>query len=60
MTVKAISFVAKSGTGKTTLLENDPTLLAVASNEPLKLDVPVPDLNNAGAIAGFIEEKFLK
>ena len=39
---------------------HDPTLLAVASNEPLKLDVPVLDLNDAGAVADFIEEKFLK
>jgi molybdopterin-guanine dinucleotide biosynthesis protein MobB len=41
-------------------VENDPTLLAVASDEPLELDVPVLDLNDAGAIADFIEEKFLK
>ena len=40
--------------------ENDPTLMAVASNEPLKLDVPVLDLNDTGAVADFIEEKFLK
>ena len=40
--------------------ENDPTLLAVASDEPLELDVPVLDLNDAGAVADFIEEKFLK
>lgn len=40
--------------------ENDPMLLAVASDEPLELDVPVLDLNDAGAVADFIEEKFLK
>jgi molybdopterin-guanine dinucleotide biosynthesis protein MobB len=40
--------------------KNDLTLMAVASDEPLKLDVPVLDLNDAGAIADFIEEKFLK
>lgn len=40
--------------------ENDPTLLAVASDEPLELDVPVIDLNDTGAVADFIEEKFLK
>jgi molybdopterin-guanine dinucleotide biosynthesis protein MobB len=40
--------------------ERDPTLLAVASDEPLELDVPVLDLNNAGAVADFIEERFLK
>jgi molybdopterin-guanine dinucleotide biosynthesis protein MobB len=40
--------------------EHDPTLLAVASDEPLKLDVPVLDLNDDGAVADFIEETFLK
>jgi molybdopterin-guanine dinucleotide biosynthesis protein MobB len=40
--------------------QDDPTLVAVASDQPLKLDVPVLDLNDAGAIADFIEEKFLK
>ncbi|MBA4423648.1 MAG: molybdopterin-guanine dinucleotide biosynthesis protein B [Syntrophus sp. (in: bacteria)] len=40
--------------------EHDPTLLAVASDEPLKLDVPVLDLNDVGAVADFIEERFLK
>jgi molybdopterin-guanine dinucleotide biosynthesis protein MobB len=39
---------------------HDPTLLAVASNEPLNLDVPVLDLDDAGAVADFIEDKFLK
>lgn len=39
--------------------ENDPSLIAVASDEPLELDVPVFDLNDAKGIAGFIEEKFL-
>ncbi len=39
---------------------HDPMLVAVASNEPLKLDVPVLDLNDAGAVADFIEEKFLR
>jgi molybdopterin-guanine dinucleotide biosynthesis protein MobB len=41
-------------------VDNDPTLLAVASDEPLQLDVPVLDINDAGAVADFIEEKFLK
>ena len=40
--------------------EHDPMLLAVASDEPLELDVPVLDLNDAGAVADFIEERFLK
>lgn len=40
--------------------EYDPTLLAVASDEPLKLDVPLLNLNDAAAVADFIEENFLK
>jgi len=40
--------------------ENDPTLIAVASDERLELDVPVLDLNNANEVADFIEERFLK
>ncbi|MDP1970268.1 MAG: hypothetical protein Q8K42_04925 [Methylobacter sp.] len=40
--------------------EHDPMLLAVASDEPLELDVPVLDLNDAGAVADFIEKRFLK
>ena len=48
----------------TTLLcrgeEHDPTLVAVASDAKLDLDVPVLDLNDAEAVADFIEEKFLK
>jgi molybdopterin-guanine dinucleotide biosynthesis protein MobB len=39
--------------------EHDETLIAVASDAPLELDVPVFDLNDAPAIAGFIEERFL-
>ena len=33
---------------------NDPALAAVASDEPLDVDVPVLDLNDPGAIAEFI------
>ena len=40
--------------------EYDPTLVAVASDVKLELDVPVLDLNDAVAVADFIEEKFLK
>ena len=40
--------------------QHDPTLLAVASDESLKLDVPVLDLNDAGAVADFIEKVFLR
>jgi molybdopterin-guanine dinucleotide biosynthesis protein MobB len=38
----------------------DPTLIAVASDEPLQVDVPVLDINDAVAICDFIEERFLK
>lgn len=39
---------------------HDPTLLAVASDEPLSLDVPVLDLNNPAAVADFVVKTFLK
>jgi molybdopterin-guanine dinucleotide biosynthesis protein MobB len=38
---------------------HDPTLIAVASDEPLELDVPVLDLNDAAQVAQFIVEHFL-
>ena len=40
--------------------ENDPALIAVASDEPLELDVPVFDINDAAGVSGFIEERFLR
>lgn len=40
--------------------EHDPTLIAVASDAPLELDVPVFDLNDAAGICDFIEERFLR
>jgi len=40
--------------------EHDPTLVAVASDAKLELDVPVLDLNDAKGVADFIEERFLK
>ncbi len=40
--------------------QHDPTLLAVASDEPLELDVPILDLNNPLAIADFIEVRLLR
>ena len=47
----------------TTLLcrgeQHDPSLLAVASNEPLELDVPVFDINNPGQVADFLEKHFI-
>lgn len=39
--------------------EHDPALVAVASDEPLALDVPVLDLGDPGAVADFIEKRFL-
>ena len=38
---------------------NDPELLAVASDEPLDLDVPVLDINDAVAIVDFLEKTCL-
>jgi len=38
----------------------DPTLIAVASDAELDLDVPVLDLNDPSAVADFIEESFLQ
>jgi molybdopterin-guanine dinucleotide biosynthesis protein MobB len=40
--------------------QHDPTLIAVASDGPLELDVPVLDLNNVMAITDFVEQIFLK
>lgn len=40
--------------------QHDPTLLAVASDCQLELDVPVLDLNNPAAIAAFIEEHVMQ
>lgn len=39
--------------------ERDPTLIAVASDEPLRLDVPVLDINDPGMVADFIERRIL-
>ena len=39
---------------------DDPTLIAVASDEPLALDVPLLDLDDVAALADFIETRFLK
>jgi molybdopterin-guanine dinucleotide biosynthesis protein MobB len=37
---------------------HDPTLVAVVSDEPLELDVPVLPLDDVGAIADFVEAWF--
>lgn len=39
--------------------EFDPTLLAVASDEPLELDVPILDLNNPVQVADFVEKRII-
>ena len=39
--------------------EHDPTLVAVASDEQLGLDVPVLDLNAPAQVADFLEQTFL-
>ncbi len=39
--------------------QHDPTLIAVASNAQLEVDVPLFDLNEVTALADFIEERFL-
>jgi molybdopterin-guanine dinucleotide biosynthesis protein B/molybdopterin-guanine dinucleotide biosynthesis protein len=39
---------------------HDPTLLAVASDEPLELDVPLLDLNNPVQVADFVEERIVR
>lgn len=39
--------------------EDDPTLVAVASDEPLQLDVPVLDINDPTGVADFIIARFL-
>lgn len=37
----------------------DPTLLAVASDEPLELDVPLLDLNDPAQVADFVEKRII-
>ncbi len=44
----------RAETGNPLIAPDDPTVRAVASDVPLDLDVPVFDLNDAGAIADFI------
>jgi len=39
--------------------ENDPSLIAVASDEPLELDVPVLDINNPAQVADFVEKQII-
>ncbi|MFO7576943.1 MAG: molybdopterin-guanine dinucleotide biosynthesis protein B [Pelovirga sp.] len=39
--------------------EHDPTLVAVASDEPLSLDVPVYDINDAAGLCDLIATRFL-
>ena len=39
--------------------EHDPSLLAVVSDEPLELDVPVLELNNPAQVADFVEKNII-
>jgi molybdopterin-guanine dinucleotide biosynthesis protein B/molybdopterin-guanine dinucleotide biosynthesis protein len=39
--------------------EHDPSLVAVASDEPLELDVPVLDINNPAQVADFVEKHII-
>jgi molybdopterin-guanine dinucleotide biosynthesis protein MobB len=39
--------------------EHDPTLVAVASDEALELDVPLLDLNNPSQVADFVEKHII-
>lgn len=40
--------------------QHDPTLLAVVSDEPLDLDVPVLDLNDPVQVADFVEKQIIR
>jgi len=40
--------------------EHYPCLIAVASDEPLSLDVPVLDINNPAQVADFVESRFIR
>lgn len=40
--------------------QHDPTLVAVASDEPLELDVPVMDLNDPRQVADFLVKNYIK
>ena len=47
--------VHRSATGKPSLCENDPTVVAVASDKALPhLDIPVLDINDVSAISDFV------
>jgi molybdopterin-guanine dinucleotide biosynthesis protein MobB len=39
--------------------QHDPSLVAVASDEPLQVDVPVLDLNSPSQVADFVEERII-
>ena len=39
--------------------EHDPTLVAVASDSPLELDVPLLDINDTGQVADFVERNII-
>ena len=56
MSTPIVLIVAKSGTGKTTLLEK---LIAVASDSRLEIDVPLFDINDVRGLCDLIVAKFL-
>jgi molybdopterin-guanine dinucleotide biosynthesis protein B/molybdopterin-guanine dinucleotide biosynthesis protein len=39
--------------------EHDPTLVAVVSDEPLELDVPLLDLNSPAEVVDFLEKNLI-
>ncbi|HPD17468.1 MAG TPA: molybdopterin-guanine dinucleotide biosynthesis protein B [Planctomycetota bacterium] len=50
--------VFRAGTHPRPLYGGQPDILAIASDEPLELGIPWLDLDDAGAIAAFIVERF--
>lgn len=51
--------VVRAAMGTELLCRNDPHLVAVATDAQIAVDVPVFRLDDPGAIADFIEQKFL-
>lgn len=52
--------VFRRSAGAEPICKGDPTLVAVASDEPLEVGVPRFDLEDAEALASFLEENFIK
>ncbi len=51
--------VVRAAMGTELLCRNDPRLVAVATDAPIAVDVPVFRLDDPGPIADFIEQNFL-